>query len=356
MSAVIRNGGPWQDTEGKRMHAQFPHILYHEGKYYLYGSNKEFSNGTTGIWHWGIRMYESSDLCSWKDLGLIIAPDEKDKDSLLYPGRTVDAPCIIYNVKTQKWVCWMIDMSQMKAFTLVSDSLFGPYVVSSDLFFPCDLPIGDFDLMQTEDGKGYIYFNCPHTKIVCAELTEDFTGVTGRYTTTLHHPESVPFSREAPAHFCRDGKHYLITSGTTAFFPNPSEVAVSQSPMGDFQVLGDPHAGDPSKTSFHSQVRSVFKHPHKKDLYIALADRWLPQYMNLPYEVYKEWFRIWFHDRKEELLDRVKREGEEYQVKQFSEEQDVSLAEYVVLPIVFDGDRVTIAWRDAWSPNEFDNE
>ena len=34
---------------------------------------------------------------------------------------------------------------------------------------------------------------------------------------------------------------------------------------------------DTSRTSFRSQISSVFKHPHKKDLYIALADRWLPE-------------------------------------------------------------------------------
>ena len=30
------------------------------------------------------------------------------------------------------------------------------------------------------------------------------------------------------------------------------------------------------RTSYRSQITSVFKHPRKKDLYIALADRWLP--------------------------------------------------------------------------------
>lgn len=38
---------------------------------------------------------------------------------------------------------------------------------------------------------------------------------------------------------------------------------------------------------FHSQISSVFRVPGKKDLYIALADRWLPQRMSLSYEKYR---------------------------------------------------------------------
>jgi hypothetical protein len=44
-------------------------------------------------------------------------------------------------------------------------------------------------------------------------------------------------------------------------------------------VLNNPHPDDPSRSSCQSQVSSVFKHPHKQDLYIALADRWLPNYV-----------------------------------------------------------------------------
>ena len=48
MKTLIENGKPSFDTDGK-MYAQFPHIIYHNGKYYLYGSNKEFSDGKSGI-------------------------------------------------------------------------------------------------------------------------------------------------------------------------------------------------------------------------------------------------------------------------------------------------------------------
>lgn len=83
-----------------------------------------------------------------------------------------------------------------------------------------------------------------------------------------------PYVREATAHFIRHYKHYLITSGTTGYNPNPSEVAIADTWHGPYTVQGNPHVNDPTNTSFHSQISSVFKVQGKKDLYIAVADRW----------------------------------------------------------------------------------
>ena len=55
-------------------------------------------------------------------------------------------------------------------------------------------------------------------------------------------------------------------------------VASAPSYHGPWTALNDPHPDDTSRTSYQSQVTSVFRHPHKEDLYIALADRWLPHY------------------------------------------------------------------------------
>ena len=43
---------------------------------------------------------------------------------------------------------------------------------------------------------------------------------------------------EAAAHFVMDGKHYIYTSGTTSYTPNPSEVAVFDDYHGEYTVLG----------------------------------------------------------------------------------------------------------------------
>lgn len=90
-----------------------------------------------------------------------------------------------------------------------------------------------------------------------------FTNAVGTYTKHFVH-KTPPDAREASAHFIRNGKHYLITSGTTGYFPNPSEAAVADDWNGPYIVQGDPHVNDSSDTSFCSQITSVFKVSGKK--------------------------------------------------------------------------------------------
>ena len=80
---------------------------------------------------------------------------------------------------------------------------------------------GDFDLVvDPHDGKAYYYFERVHSEMICADLTSDYTDVTGYYSTHFPQPQP-PFVREAPAYFSRDRRHYLLTSGTTGYYPNP---------------------------------------------------------------------------------------------------------------------------------------
>ena len=110
---------------------------------------------------------------------------------------------------------------------LIADRITGPYEIVRENLQPLGMSAGDFDLAVADDGKGYYFFERVHSETICADLTSDYTDVTGYYST--HFPlVQPPFVREATAHFMRKGKHYLITSGTTGYFPNPSEVAVAQ--------------------------------------------------------------------------------------------------------------------------------
>lgn len=67
----------------------------------------------------------------------------------------------------------------------------------------------------------------------------------------------------------------IITSGTSGYYPNPSQVCVFDDFHAEYQDLGNPHINDPFNTSFNSQISCVLKIPGK-DLYIACADRWIP--------------------------------------------------------------------------------
>ncbi len=102
---MIRPGVPWFDTDGNRIHAHGGSVMEIDGTFYWYGENKERSTPGSGIWHWGVRCYSSTDLVNWEDRGLIIPPDENDPESPLHPEQLLDRPHIIFNPRTEQYVC-----------------------------------------------------------------------------------------------------------------------------------------------------------------------------------------------------------------------------------------------------------
>ena len=286
-------------------------------------------------------------------VGLIIPPVTDKPGSGLDPHSYMDRPHIIYNRRTGKYVCWLKimqkDGSQSET-VLTADKLTGPYTVIRENLYPLGMSAGDFDLAVADDGKAYYYFERVHSETICADLTDDYTDVTGYYST--HFPHShPPFVREATAHFVRKGKHYLVTSGTTGYLPNPSELAIADSWHGPYMVLGNPHPGDSSNTSFHSQISSVFKVPGKKDLFIACADRWMPNAMDVPYESYAWAYDVLFDPDASEA-DKAKGRA----VLGSIPREKTKEADYVWLPFRFsDVDGMAyLDWRDEWRIEDFE--
>ncbi len=348
MYTSIHPGKLWLDTEGKPIQAHGGSVLYWEGAYYWYGENKEKTTGENKIWHWGVRCYKSADLCNWTDCGLIIPPEPDNPDSSLYPCAWMDRPHILYNKATGKFVCWLKIMHSdytQSCTVLTADSLLGPYTKVRENLTPLGMSAGDFDLCTDKNGKGYYFFERVHSELICAELTEDYTDVNGVYST--HFPQPYPpYVREAPAHFVRNGKHYLITSGTTGYLPNPSELAVADDFHGPYRVLGNPHPADGSNTSFHSQISCVFQVVGKEDLYIAMADRWLPMHMDIPYDRVAQIYESQFAPNAQLM------ENDLFQDSPYSLE-NTSIARYVWLPLHFEGEMAYIDWQDSWSPRDY---
>ena len=343
-------GKVWLDTNGNRIQAHGGSVIYVDGVYYWYGENKEKTNGENGVWHWGVRCYKSTNLYNWEDLGLIIPPVLDDEESALHPGNYMDRPHIIYNERTKKYVCWLKIMrkdGRQTETVLTADNILGPYEIVNDNIMPLGMSAGDFDLAVAPDGKAYYYFERVHSETICADLNNDYTDVTGYYSTHFPH-KYPPYVREATAHFVRDGKHYLLTSGTTGYLPNPSEIAVADTWHGPYTVLGDPHVGDETNTSFHSQISSVFKVQGKKDLYIAVADRWRPEYMDLEYERYAKFFEIMFNPNED------KKQLEEYTDIPNDMKANTCIADYVWLPIIFEDGKPIIKWFDEWTLDQFE--
>ena len=354
MMNKFKPGKFWYDDEGKRIQSHGGSIIFVDDTFYWYGENKEgvFGNAfkddiKPAIWHHGVKLYSSKDLYNWHDEGIISISD--DKNSPFYPRNIMDRPHILYNPKTKKFVMWVkavtrcvldgADFESAKYYISVADKITGPYTYSHVI----DFRAGDFDLFVDQD-KGYL-IGATEKDMVMVELTDDFMNFKDKIS---HHIERTrpPFVREAPCYFVHDGRKFIITSGTSGYFPNPTVTHELLELHGEYKELGKTCVDDFENTSFRAQFSSVFKHPYKKDLYIALGDRWLN---DLPYkmeisgeEMFDGYFRPEGPDFRDDLLD-------------VYSDQNTSEATYVWLPIKFnEKGEPYIEWLSDWKVEDFE--
>lgn len=357
--ASFRPGKLWLDTSGKPIQAHAGSMIAVDDTFYWYGENKEFTDGKSGIESWGIRFYSSKDLYNWDDLGPLIPPDENDPNSPLSPTVFPERPHILFNQETGNYVCWIkIRGMGKKQFRTVmeADRITGPWRMVHRELRPAGLAAGDFDLVQDPDsGKAYMYFEHDHKNVVCIDLTDDYRNVTDRYTS--HLPGKGPDTREAPACFWRNDKLYLTSSGLSGYFPNPSRVAVADGPHASFTDLGLLHVKDRTETSFGSQISDIFKVPGRQDLYIALADRWLPELWEDPQFQSGEMSRLARSGITKATADpRQPLTNDERAVLSrvmALKAVNTSVSRYVWLPITFDDGRPQIEWHDEWTLDQF---
>ena len=354
MQNEFRPGEIWTDTEGNPIEAHGGSIRWEDGVYYWYGEDKSHTDGKNGIWTWGIRMYASTDLYQWKDLGHIIRPEPDDPESSMYPCRHIDRPRILKCPATGKYVLWL-KLSGADAYFVVfeADAVTGPYRMVRDRYKPQEGKAGDYDLIcEEETGRGFLYYNM-HTDpqaVVTMELAKDFCSaeqeVTRQYEGLL-----MPFAREAPVLFEADGKKYMFTSGMSGYLPNRSDAAVSDRWDQPFHSLGNPHAEDASDASFNSQISAVFR-VQGRDLLIAAADRWVPDYV-MDAERVKLFERIFTAQHDPEYSRTMPEESAELERAPYLENADTSRARYVWLPVTFTNDGIPqILWYDRWKWEE----
>ena len=351
----IRPGQKWLDIEGKPIHAHGFQIFEQDGTYYWYGENKERTKLDSNVWTWGIRAYKSKDFYNWEDLGLIIPPDTLNATSPLHYSQTLDRPHILYNKKTGKWVCWIKSMDTDGFFVILqADRFEGPYSLVKSLK-PEGFGVGDFDMYcDPQTGKGYVWFERPHWEMICAELTDDFLGTNGKYSEHFigYRP---PFTREAPSHFVWRGRHYMFTSGTTGYVANPSKVAVFEDYHGEYTDLGNPCIDDKFSDSFCSQITSVIKIPGK-NLYVALADRWLPQLegTDIPVRIARNYEQRYKDHKPFERDFTTPQVKDKTEVKR-NKWDTTKDSRYVFLPITFDDSgKPTLVWQDEWRIEDYD--
>ena len=353
LQTAIRPGKVWRDTQGQRIQAHGGAMWYENGVYYWYGENKEHTNGRNGLWTSGIRAYSSRDLYNWQDEGVIIPPST-DPTSNLYPTKRVDRPHIVKSDSTGRYVCWIKLSGSEACFTVCSaDQFLGPWRVEKENYRPNELKVGDFDIVRDEEsGVHYLFMEADHEAVVTMALTDDCMSA-GEVITRSYEGLHPPFTREGVAVFEHEGRKYMLTSGMTGYIPNPSDSAVAACWQAPFVSLGDPHENDESHASFNSQISKVFSVAGKKGLWIAMADRWVPEYK--------------MDARRVDLFTRCvanKHDPEKYPAKPEDREEvlrspmlnsaNTSLADYVWLPVTIEHGKPVIRWYDEWRIEDFD--
>lgn len=306
----------WLDTEGNPINAHGGGMLYHNGRYYWYG---EYKKGETVLPEWatwecyrtdvtGVSCYSSPDMVNWTFEGVVLKAEPDIPGSDLHPSRVIERPKVVYNPRTGKFVMWVhaesADYSKAAAGVAVSDSPTGPFAYVGS-FRPNGAMSRDQTVFVDDDGKAYHFFSSEENQTLhISELTDDYMRPTGRETRNF-----IGAAREAPAVFKHAGKYYMLSSGCSGWDPNQAELAVADSVMGPWRVLGNPCTGPEADKTFYAQSTYVQPVAGKKDAYVAMFDRW----------------------NKTDLED----------------------SRYVWLPIEFGADgSVSIPWRAEWSMDE----
>ena len=354
MADEFRPGEIWRDTDGSPIEAHGGSIRFEDGVYYWYGEDKSRTDGKNGIWTWGIRLYASTDLYHWKNLGHIIEPAPDDPASSMYPARHIDRPRILKCPATGKYVLWL-KLSGADAYFVIfeAEKITGPYTRVRDRYKPQAGKAGDFDLVcEEKTGRGFLYYNM-HTDpqaIVTMELEADFCSVK-REVARQYEGLIMPFAREAPVLFEANGKKYMFTSGMSGYLPNRSDVAGSDAWDQPFISLGNPHVDDVSDASFNSQISAVFR-VEGTDLLIAYADRWVTDYVMDAGRV--EMFeRIFASQYDPEHYQVTPEEYAELEKAPYLTNADTSNARYIWLPVTFsEAGMPQIRWQEEWKWEE----
>lgn len=320
---VYNTGTVWNDAGGKHINAHGGGILYRQGIYYWYGEFK--GTGEKGnVAMDGVSCYSSGNLKDWKAEGLALRV-VPDTSSPLQPGCLIERPKVIYNPKTKKYVMWFHHELKGKGYNAamaglaVADNPVGPFTYIKSIRpnkeqWPVNFPdsmkkplaadekitrqdknykskkkLGylvrrDFDggqmsrdmtLFVDEDGSAYqITSSEDNSTLHINKLTDDYTDFTGEYFRV--QPGG---SNEAPALVKHRGRYYLIASGTTGWAPNPARSFVAEKITGPYESLGNPVVGSEEEkaTTFRSQSTFILPVAGKKETYIFMADRWVPE-------------------------------------------------------------------------------
>jgi hypothetical protein len=351
---TIKSGEIWPDNNGVHINAHGGGMLVYNGIYYWFGEHKvEGKKGNQA--RVGVHCYSSKNLVDWKDEGIALKVSE-DPKSPITTGSVIERPKVIYNAKTKKFVMWFhLELKGQgydaaRSGVAVSDKVAGPFEFVNSFrpnagYWPLNVqdihkqPVGadvkehycggkgclpahpdsvniigrdfengqmarDQNLFVDDDGKAYhIYSSEENSTLHISQLSDDYLSESGNYARFFSGRYM-----EAPAIFKHNDKYFLIASDCTGWDPNAARLAWAPSIYGPWEELGNPCLGEEADLTFRSQSTFVIPVQGKKDAFIYMGDRWMPEdaidgrYIWLPLQFnekgmpYLEWMDEWSLD------------------------------------------------------------
>ncbi len=318
---AIRPGQEWLDSAGKPINAHGGCVLFHQGLYYWYGTHKIEGLSEATDADGGVHAYASRDLVNWHDQGMVL-PLDGGKDDDLQHGCIFDRPKVIFNETTKEFVLFFKfyprGLGTKVGFVGVatSQSPSGPFTYRHK-FLGGNSPegTGDFAMFKDENGDLYhLTVRKPDKAFVIGKMRSDFLLPEGEYTVAA----GITHATEAPAVIKREGRYWMLASGSTGWAPNAARSFSAPTIFGPWVDHENPceginpHNALGPELTFGGQAAFIIEVEGKKDAAIAVFD------INKP-------------DHPFDSL-------------------------YVWLPIAFENGRMRIPWRDQWAMDHFSRQ
>lgn len=313
--AALRPGQIWRDTAGSPINAHGGCVLFHQGLYYWYGTHKIEGLSEKTHADGGVHAYASSDLLSWHDQGLVLRLDG-DENQDLTPGCNFDRPKVVWHEASRQFVLffklYLRGQGTRVGFVGVatSGSPSGPFTYRHK-FLGGNSPegTGDFALFKDDNGELFhLTVRKPDKAFVVGKMRDDYLLPADRYVVCA----GVTAKTEAPAVIKRQGRYWMLASGSTGWAPNAARSFSATALAGPWTDHGNPcvgvnpHNGLGPELTFGGQSNFMLKVEGADDAWIACFDIYQPDH---PYDSLHVW-----------------------------------------LPVSFDRGRMVIPWRDQWDP------
>jgi len=228
---TVINALQWADTNGNPINAHGGGMIQVDGYYYWFGENRDESNVFVGV-----SCYRSTDLVNWTYIRDVLtkysAPELNNCN--------VERPKVMYCRATKQFVMWMhwenaADYNESRCAVAYCSSVDGNYTYQGSF-----RPLAETGVVYDHGKPGYMSKDC--TVFVDDDGSGYFMSAGNdngdlmlyKLTSDYRHIEKVAaklFSycyREAPCIFKRNGYYFLFTSGSTWWFPNQAQYAVSR--------------------------------------------------------------------------------------------------------------------------------